>query len=516
VRDRLKLPDFARRSAGGRPEGRPSRWARGLRTRLRRKQAEPTQPDADAGEAGGDGPGPPPGPTSAVTGAPPRQPEERPEERPEPSRLGRRERIAGAVAALALAGAVGVAGGWLIAGGGEDGGGQSPAPTVVVEAEPEPQAAEEIGFPAFATLNTTRVGGPDPTANAAGVALASYPSVGGVGGPAAVVMAPADDWRAAIAAASLTADPIGAPVLLGSPDEVPDFTAEALSGLAPQGIEGGKSKAGGAQVIAVGDVTVPGGLKTLEVDAQAPAELAAAIDRARPRLGGAKNPQHVLVVPSQDAAMAMPAAAWAARSGDPIVFADGDEVPKATTEVLERHPDAAVYVLGPGSSIGGGAIRELERTAGRVIRVEGPDPVTNSIAFARFVDGSFGWNVNDPGHGFTIANSDQPVDAAAAAPLSARGKPGPLLVTDRADEPPVPLRDFLLDTKPGYSDDPSRALYNHVWLLGDTSEISLAFQAQVDKLVELERVGPGRGVPDFGPEPGTPEPEAQPKKAKSR
>ena len=30
-----------------------------------------------------------------------------------------------------------------------------------------------------------------------------------------------------------------------------------------------------------------------------------------------------------------------------MVFADGEEVPEETLEVLERHPEAPVYVLGP-------------------------------------------------------------------------------------------------------------------------------------------------------------------------
>ena len=53
------------------------------------------------------------------------------------------------------------------------------------------------------------------------------------------------------------------------------------------------------------------------------------------------------------------------------------------------------------------------------------DPVENAIAFARYADGGFGWNINDPGHGFVIANADRPLDAAAAAPLSASGDLGP-------------------------------------------------------------------------------------------
>ena len=61
---------------------------------------------------------------------------------------------------------------------------------MIVESAPErepsndDEAVEQIGFPAFATRNTTRVGGVDATSTASGVALASYPSLGGVRGAA--------------------------------------------------------------------------------------------------------------------------------------------------------------------------------------------------------------------------------------------------------------------------------------------------------------------------------------------
>jgi hypothetical protein len=380
------------------------------------------------------------------------------------------------------------------------------APTVVIEEAPEAEAAEQIGFPAFATRNTTRVGGVDPTSDAAGVALASYPAVGGVGGPRMVVIAPESTWQASLVATSLTADPVGAPILLGTGGEIPGFTAEALAGLSPTGLK----RADGLQVLGINGVATPDGLETTRVNADDPAILAKEIDRQRIRLSGRDEPDHILVVSSEDPAMAMPAAAWAARSGDPIVFASGDEVPQATLDVIERHSEAPVYVLGPEQTIGSKAIKELRKAAGRAIRVGDPDPVVNAIEFARFIDGSFGWNINDPGHGFILANTARPGDAAAAAPLAVGGKPGPLLLTDSAERLPRPLQSFLLDTKPGFAEDPTRAVYNHVWLLGDTSAVSLGVQAQIDALTELERVSRGSGVPQFGPDPGTPESEPDP------
>ncbi len=53
-----------------------------------------------------------------------------------------------------------------------------------------PHASQRLGFPTVATKNTTRVGGSDPVADAAAVALAVYPSQAQNTHPPAVVLAP--------------------------------------------------------------------------------------------------------------------------------------------------------------------------------------------------------------------------------------------------------------------------------------------------------------------------------------
>jgi hypothetical protein len=100
-----------------------------------------------------------------------------------------------------------------------------------------------------------------------------------------------------------------------------------------------------------------------------------------------------------------------------------------------------VYVLGPSSAISSAVFREVAKIDKRVRRVSGEDPVENAIALARYSSGGFGWNVNDPGHGFVVARSDSPLAAAVAAPLSASGTWGPLLLSDDADTLPKPLRE---------------------------------------------------------------------------
>jgi len=187
----------------------------------------------------------------------------------------------------------------------------------------------------------------------------------------------------------------------------------------------------------------------------------------------------------------MPAAAWAARSGDPVLFTNRDKLPTVTATALKRHPQVPVFVLGPSSAVSSEVIREIAKIVNRVRRVSGEDPVENAIALARYADGDFGWNVNDPGHGFVVTRSDAPLDAAAAAPLSASGTWGPLLLTDSADTLPAALRSYLLDVKPGYTTDPTRAFYNHVWVIGDQEAIDVRQQAEIDELAELAKIGGG-------------------------
>lgn len=345
-------------------------------------------------------------------------------------------------------------------------------------------SAEQLGYPSFATGNTTRVGGSDPATNAAGVALAVFPATSAAQRPSAVTLVGEDDPAGAIAAAVLMATPLRAPLLVSTDDGLPDPTAEALAALDPQGGDA----SGGATAFAIGDVAAPDGGKVTAVKGGSAAATAAAIAALRDRLFGAP-PAHVVVAPATDLALASPAAAWAARSGDPVLFSEGAKLPGPTVAALKRHPKVPVYVLGPSSAISSQTLREIGKVAKDVHRVSGEDPVANAIAFARYADGGFGWNVNDPGHGFVLARAEAPLDAAVAAPLSASGTWGPLLLSDSATSLPAALREYFLDVKPGYTTNPTRAFYNHVWVIGDQEAIDVNQQAQVNELAELAKIG---------------------------
>jgi hypothetical protein len=345
------------------------------------------------------------------------------------------------------------------------------------------RSIDSVGYPALATSNTTRVGGADPVARAAAVALAAYPSTDAAQRPDAVTLVNARDWPSAIAASVLMAAPVGAPLLISGAGRVPALTSEALEALEPRG----GATTHGAQAFAIGGASAPGGLRTHRVDSTGAAG-AAAIARLRDSLFGSP-PRHIVVASAERPAFAMPAAAWAARSGDPILFTRAASLSPPTARALKQRPKTPVYVLGPSSAVPARVVREIAAIGVPVRRVSGEDPAANAVALARFADGDFGWNLNDPGHGFVVARSSSPLDAAAAAALSATGTWGPLLLTNRSDTLPAALRGYLLDVKPGYTTDPTRAFYNHVWVIGDQEAIDVRQQAQIDELAELTRIG---------------------------
>jgi hypothetical protein len=343
-------------------------------------------------------------------------------------------------------------------------------------------APQQLGFPAFATKNTTRVGGADPTADAAAVARAVFPG-GGAGEtasrPRAVVLADRRDWQAGLAAAVLMSRPLRAPLLLSDGGDLPAASAEALDQLAPIGA----SELGGAQVVRIGDAPAPGGYRSTSIPGEDPSALAAAVDRLQSAAVGRAS-RAVVLASADDPAFAMPAAGWAAKTGNPLLFVHRSTIPGPTFAALQAHRRPRIYLLAPPAVVDAGVETAL-RGIGAVTRISAPDPVRSAIAFARLRDGLDGWGIDDPGHGLVFAHAGRTLDAAAAAPLSASGTYGPLLLLDDAGTLPLPLGRYLLDIQPGYTRDPARGVYNRAWLIGDESAISTAVQSRIDSLLEI-------------------------------
>jgi putative cell wall-binding protein len=357
------------------------------------------------------------------------------------------------------------------------------------------QTANSLGFPRLATRNTTRVAGANAVADAAGVALAVFPSAAPGTHPTVVTLAPTDDWQAALASSVLMAPPIHAPVLLSGPGSLPAPTADALKLLAPTG----SGSLSGAQVVLVGDVPKPSGLRAATIGGSDPYSVAAGIDRFVTAADGGRASPDVVIASSSDPAYAMPAAGWAAESGDPILYVTPNSIPKPTIEALKAHQKPKIYVLGPTSVVSNAVLTQLGRY-GTVKRISGTDPASSSVAFAVYRDppckfgqacvhvpGSFGWAMRGPGHGYTLLNASQPLTAAASAALSGSADYGPQLVVDDGSTLSKPVLNFFLNyATPGYTQEgPTAAVYDHAWIIGDERALSVAAQAEVDELMQV-------------------------------
>ncbi|HWF33911.1 MAG TPA: cell wall-binding repeat-containing protein [Solirubrobacteraceae bacterium] len=356
-----------------------------------------------------------------------------------------------------------------------------------------PVPVPRLGFPITATSNTTRVNGAGPIEDAAGVAQAVYPGLTPATRPQAVTIAPSDDWQAALASAVLMAAPIHAPVLLSGSTGLPAVDTSALSAMKPRGA----GVARRAQVITIGDVPSPSGMRTVAISGANPFALAAAIDTFQAAAAGTPSPD-VIIASADSPAYAMPAAGYAALTGDPILYVTSSTVPQATRQAILAHGHPKIYVLGPESVISHEVTKVLDKL-GRVRRVAGGDPMSNAVAFSRYRDpacpvgsgcipgeGNFGWAVTSGGHGYVFANANQPLAAAAAAPLSGSGQYGPLLLVDNPSVLPQPDANNLLNNASGYNQEgPTAAVYNHGWIIGDQSAISGQTQATIDSLLNV-------------------------------
>jgi hypothetical protein len=380
------------------------------------------------------------------------------------------------------------------------------------------------GVVGVSTKNTTRLGGADPVSDAAAVAEAVYPGLTPATRPQVVVLVNEHNWFAALAASTLASAPLGAPLLYADGDKLPEASAQALRAMRPLGA----SSLGGAQVIRI-DTSAPvpaeyrvsdplAGSKVLAVESKAGSGESVSPKAARNSLAtsamapavslllqlfaegaGGKKPHNVLVVASDaPRALQMPAAALAAESGAPILFVTSRAVPSDTAYALRQLHKPTIYVVAP-TTLHATAYAALARL-GTVVHVSGasgtaePDevrassnPVENAISVSRFSRGAFGWGIHEAGHGLVFANLARPLDAPAAAPLSAHGDYGPLLLVERSAAVPAALTKYLSDIEPGYTTavSPVREVYNHGWLIGDESAISALAQAELDTVLEI-------------------------------
>jgi hypothetical protein len=379
------------------------------------------------------------------------------------------------------------------------------------------------GIGGVITRNTTRVGGTEAIADAASVALAVYPGLTPTTRPGVVVMVDRGNWPVALVASALAGSPLHAPILYREGDTLPGATEQALRAMRPTGAP----TLNNAQVLQIGTSSAVAGYRTRSLASGAlsanPYATAAKIGQTIATLTG-KAPRQVIVAAADGPpSLAMPAAGLAAQSGAPILLVNTSTIPTATALALDRLRRPSIYAIGPPAAISEAVLNRL-RHYGHVTRIEGANASSNAIATARFSDGSFGWDVNDPGHGLVFANASRPLDAPPAALLSDIGDYGPLLILEQPNGVPADLSTYLNGIQPGYTEAPEyrpvHGVYNHGWLIGDEQAMTSKVQAELDALLEISPRGATETPATSTPEPSevspatTPQTSAKPNKRK--
>jgi hypothetical protein len=320
--------------------------------------------------------------------------------------------------------------------------------------------------------NATRVGGARDDETAALVRQVAYPATRPDNSPRLLVMVPAD-WRLALAATPLIARPVSAALVFAD-----EAATDGTLGSPPTRLTVGADASAGDEGRIAGD----------------PAAVAAALDARLAREVGMVSRGVIVVAADADARWALPAGAYAARTGTPILFVTRREVPAATAAALQRRAGSVrILVLGREDAVPEAVVRQLARF-GRVTRGAGDSYAANAVRFAEFRDeaADIGWGrgSRSPGQWTSfnaiLVNGDRWQDGVVAAHLARAGKSGPLLFTERERLPAV-VDNYLWRQRPAFAATPAEGPFNHLWVVGSFSRVGYLPQAWADYSQEIEQ-----------------------------
>ena len=342
--------------------------------------------------------------------------------------------------------------------------------------------------------NAARVGGASDAETVPLVLQTAFPATRKENRPG-VIITVADDWRAALAATPLIARPINAALVEFSTSAALQQEVERLR--APIALPQAASSSARAAATATTPTlaqTAPGSPATEQLTGTDPITIAVGVDERLAAAVGNQSENVIVVSADADYRWALPAGAYAARTGTPVLFVTKDGVPSATDAVLKRrNGQARVFVLGPNEAVPAGVYDQLKQY-GAVTRIEGGNYFENAVRFAEYRDDavSFGWGHTGQGArqwatvNSILVSGDHWQDGVFASHLARAGKSGPLLFVER-DRIPAVVDNHLWRQRPAFSNTPAEGPFNHVWVVGSFDRIAYGTQAWADYSQEIEQ-----------------------------
>ncbi|MGD9673671.1 MAG: cell wall-binding repeat-containing protein [Candidatus Nitrosocosmicus sp.] len=357
------------------------------------------------------------------------------------------------------------------------------------------ETAEESNY--LATSSTTRIAGNDYYSTATAISQMIYPAINDYTRPNAVILVSVDEPAVALTSVGIIHHPIDAPILYTDKDKLPEVTKEEIKRLKPDGIP----VVDNAQVMMIGNISdnvynvlsKEMGLKIFRITGDTPIDISSNVDEFMSTMH-TDHRDEIMIANVDSLDYALYAQAWNAHMGHGFLYVTDKGIPEPTRQQLEkRFGGAYIYLLGDEKVISQKIADELAQY-GHVTRIPGNNPFEMSAKFAGFKDmgnnygfwigemaRNFGWGLAEAGHNFALVNPDHPQDAVPASILSHRGKHGPMLLVNENDIP-KPIEGYLKTVQPSLTDSREQ-LFNHGWIIGPPSHISVENQAKLDYLL---------------------------------
>ncbi|ABW18616.1 cell wall-binding repeat-containing protein [Alkaliphilus oremlandii] len=328
------------------------------------------------------------------------------------------------------------------------------------------------------TLNTTRICGCNIYENAIKVSDIVYADKP----PDSIILASGEIWQDAFTSTSLVHFPRNAPILFTPTNYLDPATLSQIFKLNPKGVNGIKVFIVGGISYFVQQQLNMLGLGTKRISGMN------FYDTAAKTAEYLEYPQNIMVVSGEDYREGLCACAYAAHSGDVILFTQKHQLNWYTRKVIQSTKNPNVFIIGSLNTISKNVEEEIRNlNVAFVDRISGITPYEVAVNFAKYKspNGKFGWGRNyRDGHAFTFTSIHIPHNSASSAVFGHLGKHAPILPVDQ-NKLPDAIMHYIESVKPTPKEEP-RPPFMHGWIIGNDNTISSKVQIEIEQALSID------------------------------
>ncbi len=328
------------------------------------------------------------------------------------------------------------------------------------------------------TLNTVRICGCIPNENAIKVSNIAYADTS----PNAIILVIEENWQDAFAATALIHHPRNAPILYTPKAYLDPLTVDQIFKLNPVGVDGIKVFIVGEVPYFIEEQLNILGLGTKRISGNNFYETAARVAEYL------EYPQNIMIISGEDYREGLSTCAYAAHSGDVVLFSDRNQLPWFTRTVIQITENPNVFIVGSTNTISEKVEQEIRNLNVKFVdRISGTSPYEVAVNFAKYQspDNQFGWGRNyRDGHAFTFTSINSPLDNPSSATFGHLGKHTPILPVEPYKLPDI-IKHYIESVKPIPLQVP-RPPFMHGWIIGCDNIISYDTQIEIEKTLSID------------------------------